>query len=295
MFKGALVNSNFIESATYSSTTDFGASNPYAIARKIGAHPEQIRMRFRFEISKNISRSVRRRLNPFSLFLVIALIAILPMACRHPGAIAQVSDPTSNAVGGGQPMTRAAYSLDWLVKNSPFVFLGRLTAIDVHRDSRGLVVSDNRFDVENTLIGTSPQKVVTLATFGGTLGNETFSASHTPEFVQGQTYVIFTDLARTTYNPITGDERGVFLVVNSEVYTYQGRAVAGVENGKFRFSSVVLEQYPGKPVREPTLSNPATTANPRVVGGVVSAQTLMSTARPMQLAEFSRLIVATKR
>jgi hypothetical protein len=175
------------------------------------------------------------------------------------------------------------------------VFVGRLTAIDVERDSRGLVVSHNRFEVENALIGASPQKVVTLTTFGGTIGNETFSASHTPEFVQGQTYVIFTDLARTTYNPITGDERGVFLVINSEVYTLAGRAIVGIQDGKFRFGSTILEKYPGGPSHEPGLVGPTNVGDPTVGGGVVSTQPIVPTARPMQLTEFSRLTVAAKR
>ena len=236
-----------------------------------------------------------RRLNPFPLFFALLLIAILLVACDKQKIVARVSDPDSSASGGGHPITRAPYSLDWLVKNSPFVFVGRLTAIDVERDSRGLVVSHNRFEVENALIGASPQKVVTLTTFGGTIGNETFSASHTPEFVQGQTYVIFTDLARTTYNPITGDERGVFLVINSDVYTLAGRAIVGIQDGKFRFGSTILEKYPGGPSREPGLVGPTNVGDPTVGGGVVSTQPIVPTARPMQLTEFSRLIVAAKR
>lgn len=239
-----------------------------------------------------LPRESGERLNHFLLFAAL-LLATLLAACGKPDSTPGVSDPAPSAAGGGQPMTREVYSLDWLVKNSPFVFVARLSAMDVERESRGLVVTRNRFEVENTLIGASPQKVVTLTTLGGTMGNETVSVSHTPEFVKGQTYVIFTDLARTTYNPITGDERGVFLVVNSEIFTYDGRAITGIEDGKFRFSSMMLDKYPGAPSREP---EPARATDPTVGGGVISAQTTVApVARPMQLTEFSELVMVKKR
>jgi hypothetical protein len=232
------------------------------------------------------------RLNCLTLLAVLLTTASLP-ACGRSDTDSKVADPVPSAAESGRPMTAEVNSFDWLVNNSPFVFVGRLSAKSVETDSRGLVVTRNRFDVENTLVGASPQKVVTLTTLGGTIGDETFSVSHMPEFVEGQTYVIFTDLARTTYNPITGDDRGVFLVANSEVYTYGGRAIAGVQDGKIRLSSVMLDRYPGANPREP---GPSDVGNPTVGGAVISAERVVVTAaRPIQLAEFSDLVLAARR
>jgi hypothetical protein len=227
----------------------------------------------------------------FGLILLASSLA----ACVERGTTAQVSDPAQGAEHTGTPIAREAYTLDWLVRSSPLIFVGRVTAADAETDARGLVVTRNRFEIVNTLAGAPPQNAVTLTTLGGTIGNETVRVSHTPEFVLGQTYVVFTDLARTTYDPITGDEGGVFRVVNSAVYTYDGRALAGIEDGRFRFSSVVLDPIPGDPSRERRPER-ATAADPIVTGGVVSPRTADAPAeRAMDLAEFSRIVRAARR
>jgi hypothetical protein len=227
------------------------------------------------------------------MFLVAMLLIASPLAgCRKPYPTAKVSDPASNGAGGGQPMSEEVYSLASLVKNSPHVFVAHLTAKKVETESRGLVVSRNRFEVENWLVGSSPEKSITLTTLGGTLGNETVRVSHMPEFVEGQTYIIFTDLTRTTYNPITANSGGVFLVVNSGIYTYEGRAIAGMDEGKFRFSSMVLDPRSGE--HSPQL-DATRIPNPTVGGGVTSAKaTIVQAAPAMQLVDFSRYVKAAK-
>jgi hypothetical protein len=230
--------------------------------------------------------------------LVVSLTIAAFAACDlrrmdSKGTSSEAADPGRNAVAISQPMTTEVNSLDWLVRNSPLVFVGRLSGKRAETASRGLIVTRNHFDVENILVGASPQKTLTLTTLGGAVGDEEVTVSHTPEFVEGRTYVIFTDPARTTYNPITGDEHGVFLVVNSDVYTYAGRAVTGVQNGRIRLGSAVLERHPAA---NSLLAGASVTGNPTVGGAVISAEpSVTRTQQTMQLAEFAREVVAARR
>ena len=238
----------------------------------------------------------RRFLILIPIVLVVLLALAVGMCFKRRGSSAtiavDVSDPAPASAQGGKPAPARAVTLDWLVANSPFIFVGRLSSTRAETDSRGLVITRNVFDVENALIGAGSQKAVTLTTLGGTIGDETFSVSDTPDFASGQTYLIFTDLARTTYDAVTGDEAGVFLIVNSEVYTYGGRAVVGVQDGRIRLGAVVLEQR-GAGTRSPVVSE---MNNPTVGGGVLAARTAIAeTARPLSLAEFTRFVMAARR
>jgi hypothetical protein len=232
------------------------------------------------------------------LTVLLVVFAALLTACHRKvpessSTSADVTDPQPSAAQSARPMPIKVNDLDWLVRNSPFVFVGRLTDKTAERDSRGLVVTRNRFAVEDAVVGGTPPATVTLTLLGGMLGNEEFTVSHTPDFVPGQRYMIFTDLQRTTYNPITADEHGVFLVVDSNVYTYDGRGVAGVQDGKLRFSSELLER---DLVRGPRPPGAYEVGNPTVGGGVISARrTAVTAARPMSVVEFSRLVRGVRR
>ena len=67
-----------------------------------------------------------------------------------------------------------------------------------------------------------------------------------PAFGKGQRYVIFTDPGRTVYNPITGNEHGVFLVEvgNTGVYSHEGIGISAVERGLLIFNGPVLKRRP---------------------------------------------------
>jgi hypothetical protein len=219
------------------------------------------------------------------------LIITVNLACKKPYS-SEVADPARNPLGGTPTPAVSPYNLGWLVSNSRFIFVGRLTSKSTKKDSQGRVFTSNVFEVQNTILGQAPGTAVTLSTFGGTIGDETFSASGMPEFVQGQTYLIFTDLARTTYNPVTGDQAGVFVVSNSEIYTYDGQGVAGVNNGLIQLSAARLDKQLTPGTRVDGASQPD---NPSVQGGVRAAKRAeVSEVRPIQQVEFSRLILAAR-
>lgn len=199
-------------------------------------------------------------------------------------------DPEPDAAAQDRPMDLHRQDLTWLLENSPLVFLGRLSDRRTGQDRRELIVTHNHFEIEDVLIGDFPERRITLTTLGGALGDETLRVSHMPEFAEGQRYLIFTDPSRTTYNPITGNENGVFLVTeDSGVYTYAGISVAGIENGIVQLGGETIEglfeQDPRGPVplRE----------NPQTEGEIVSAERTELPHRPaIRLEEFVRVLRA---
>lgn len=182
---------------------------------------------------------------------------------------AETADPRPDAERSAQPMTTEPTTLSSLVRSSPLVFLGRLRAQTAEKDAKGLIVTRNEFDVERVIAGASTDKAITLRVLGGTVDGETMSMSHMPEFSVDRRYIVFTDPRRTTYDPVTGDRLGVFVVVGDGVYTYDGRALLDVENGVLRTgrSAVSDANAPGTREREA-----AQAENPRTSGGIVSMQ-----------------------
>lgn len=180
------------------------------------------------------------------------------------------SDPAPNPSNRNKLVTLPANSLASLVRNSRLVFIGHLINQDVVRDKRGLIITRNHFQIEKTLVGSFNNKKITLTTLGGTLGGQTLSVSHLPVFEKGRRYVIFTDQNRTTYNPITGNEDGVFLIEPSDsgVYNYHGISVAGVEKGVIRLGRKVLIEHPQQNLRGPS----SQIKNPNIRGNIISVQ-----------------------
>jgi hypothetical protein len=190
-------------------------------------------------------------------------------------------------------MTLEVNNLDWLTRNSPLVFVGRLRARTAEKDAKGLFVTRNRFDIERVIAGSFADKTITLSVLGGTVGGETLKVSHMPVFTVDRRYMVFTDASRTTYNPITGNEHGVFLVIDDRVYTSDGRAVLGVDGGVLRTGTVVQRGVDPPATGERPSGQ---VDNPKTSGAVVSAQRASEAAEaPMPLEEFSRAVAAAAR
>lgn len=183
--------------------------------------------------------------------------------------------------------------LNWLVQNSPLIFVGRLSSQEASKDQRGLIITRNTFEAEKIIVGDTSEKTITLTTLGGTVGNETMNVSHMPVFAEGQRYIIFTDLKRTTYNPITENQAGVMLVgPDSGIYTYNGVAVSGVENGILQLSDLTLEVKAAKGTQ--TQKTSPQQQDPKTEGGVNSVtRTKPDTRKPVSLDQFIELIQRT--
>ena len=202
------------------------------------------------------------------------------------------ADPARDAAQSERPMALNVNDLRWLTGNSPFIFVGRLSSQNVEKDAKGLVITRNRFDVERVIFGESADKTITLTTLGGTTDGQSMRVSGMPQFMNGQRYVIFTDLKRTVYNPVTGNERGVFIVDDAGVYAYDGRALAGVENGLLLFSDESLGNFQtGKRYEKAAVAE-----EPKVSGNILSVQrAAVQAAKPMPLEAFARAILESAR
>jgi hypothetical protein len=189
-------------------------------------------------------------------------------------------------------MTIAVNNLSWLAANSPFVFVGRLSSRAIEQDVRGLIVTRNRFEVERVIVGEPSIRAVDLTIFGGSLDGLAMRVSHMPEFAPDQRYVIFTDLKRTVYNPVTGNQHGVFIVAGEAVYGYDGQALTGIDQGLLRFGEDAIDRpQPGHIVEGRAAAEP-----PKTTGNVVSAEPIEAErAAPMRLDDFLRAIAAAAR
>ena len=178
---------------------------------------------------------------------VVGIAALAAASCTRPdepsGARFASADPAEGAIKGDRPVVMASDSLEFLVANSPLVFLGEVVAQESFVDeARDLVVTRNVFAVKDVIVGEYPEDTITLNLLGGAVGDRVMRVSHLPEFEEGAQYVVFTDPARTTYNPVTANEHGVFQIDPSTatVYGAGGFAVTGVEDTRLVFGSYRL-------------------------------------------------------
>jgi hypothetical protein len=227
------------------------------------------------------------------LRLLLSLATLAAASCsRKPAVMEPNSDPAVDAATSTQVMKapgELTKNLGWLVANSPFVYVGHVTAQTSEKDSRGLIVTKNEFAVDRVIVGDASKKSVSLTTLGGSVGGIAMKASHMPEFSRDTTYLIFTDLTRTVYNPITGNEGGVFIVADSGVFSYDGLAIAGIENGLIQLDETSARRT--DPQRAAALAT-----DPKVDGAIMSVQRAeVGQRKALSLDEFSAAIRAALR
>jgi len=220
------------------------------------------------------------------------MTSLLALGCmlgcsRQPAQVESVSDPPVSAERSSLPMKSPAeftQDLNWLVANSPFIFVGRVESQSSEKDSRGMVVTRNEFVVERVIVGDASKKSVRLTTLGGATGDVAMRVSHMPEFMRDTRYLVFTDLARTVYNPITGNEGGVFIVNDTGVYSFDGHSIVAIENGMIQFGDASLNRAdPEKSV--------ARAEDPKVSGTIQSVQrTEPDQRKALSIDDFSTAI-----
>jgi hypothetical protein len=177
------------------------------------------------------------------------------------------ADPAADAAKGDRPVVMASDDLEFLVANSPLVFFGEVVEQESFLDAgRDLIVTRNVFAIKEVIVGDFSQDTLTLNLLGGAVGDRVMMVSHLPRFEEGGSYVVFTDPARTTYNPVTANEHGVFRVDPSteRVYGAGGFAVTGVEETRLVFGA---ERLPAR--GEQTAPAGAVAEQPETSGGIV--------------------------
>jgi len=147
-------------------------------------------------------------------------------------------------------MPFVANNLNWLARNSSLVFVGKLANQTSEKDNRDLIITRNVFDIERAIRGSYGRQQITLNTLGGTAGGVTMAVAEMPVFRRGLRYVVFTDPERTTYNPITGNQAGVFIVgPDNAVYGYGGLVLTNVSDGILQFGERTLKDALGPNAR----------------------------------------------
>ncbi|WP_165244431.1 hypothetical protein [Paludisphaera soli] len=224
---------------------------------------------------------------------------VIGLACGGQGADppapggegVESADPDAAAEGGGKPMTPPADDLEGLAAGSPFIFVGKVVAATPEMDRRGMIVTRNKFAVERVVVGDPATKDVTLTTLGGTIGERTLTASGMPAFAPERSYFVFTDLARTTYNPVTGNRRGVFRVERGVVYSYEGYPIVAVEEGRVREGDAAAELPGDGKARE---RGAVAADDPTTTGSIVSVRRADEGGRPgeepMRLDDFVKAV-----
>jgi hypothetical protein len=229
--------------------------------------------------------------------VLIPLLMGAQVSCQQPDSTADPVSSRDSRYASADPIPNATdkipervetNNLRWLVSNSPFIFVGRLSNKTVERDSRNLIITRNRFEVSDVIVGNQEENIVTLLVFGGTMGDESLSLPGMPQFEENHVYVIFTDLARTVYNPITGDQDGVFRVVDSLIYRYDGQGVIGVEDGTMQVGGKVLPETYSLELKAFALTD-----NPTVSGSIVSVERAApESGAVIRLDDFKRAVLA---
>lgn len=227
-------------------------------------------------------------MRPSRLFLIVALV-FLAGCSPDEGPQFASNDPAPDARNRNEPMSLHQNDLRWLVENSTLVFTGRLRGKDVERDERGLVITRNHFGIEQILLGSLDEDNLTLTTLGGTLGQQSMQVSHMPVFEETYQYVIFTDPNRTTYDPVTGNQEGVFLVSSDSlgIYNYDGIGLVAVDEGILRFGEQIFPDKFGQDPRGPVPVD----ENPKAEGDVLTLErTDHTTESVLSLDQFIEIV-----
>src|SRR5215475_10964553 len=70
------------------------------------------------------------------------------------------ADPGQDAEKNGRPIVLHTNDLNWLVQNSPLIFVGHLSSQESSKDQRGLIITRNTFEAEKIIIGDTSQKTI---------------------------------------------------------------------------------------------------------------------------------------
>ena len=196
------------------------------------------------------------------------------------GSLAAQTAPTAEPRNGTTTAESAADlnsdligTFGQMAKAAPVVIRGTVLSKSTRLDSRRLIVTDTKFRVDEVISGNFRRGELTLTTLGGRLGNEELEVGHMPQFAVGKNYIVFADPNRETYDPVVGNESGVFQVAaNGEVLTYHGARVVGLSGDNLQIGAVMPE------------GDLAVTPGPRNAGEPIVSGGIRATSAPSQIA-----------
>jgi hypothetical protein len=133
------------------------------------------------------------------------------------------------------------YTLHQLFAASDLVFLGTLAKMYCFRDRDGAIKTSLTYETSQIFKGDESCKEVEFAIYGGKLpSGEAHYIVEMPEFMTGDTDIVFLIDDRRLYCPIAGWHQGRFKVVDDEttgrrvVMDYQGHCITHLDQGTIR-------------------------------------------------------------
>jgi hypothetical protein len=224
---------------------------------------------------------------------------LLLIGCPKPGdngdgdqKIFASADPSPQLEESSKPIIIMNDDLQWLVSNSPLIFIGSIENQDTDIDKNRLIFTNNVFALKEIIIGKYNNKEIAIKTLGGTYKNEVMNVSHMPIFYRGLEYIIFMDPARKTYSPVTANEAGIFIVDSGVVYTYSGQSLVGIKNNKILTGIKKIELPDDRKTSGEKAINTTTpkTSTPDLKIETIDERDIARSERPLRLAEFIEYI-----
>ena len=232
--------------------------------------------------------------------LLISVVLLAGLSCgktQEPPRPSEFesADPTEEMKGSSRVTEFSFDNLEWLAQNSTLVFVGSIVNQEVKRDERDLIITRNHFQLKKVLAGEYGEKALVLTTLGGTLTDRTLRVAQMPQFVEGFDYIVFTDPARTTYDPVTGNQNGVFILnpADNGVYNYNGIGIVGAEDGRLLLGREYLDMKTGVT----SAAHAEIDEDPEAKGEIVSIERDTRTAKMnvMTLEDFQALVLEYSR
>ena len=108
------------------------------------------------------------------------------------------------------------------IEQTQFIFLGRVIGLEsFHSDSGQFILTRYTFQVEESIKGAEAERLE-IVEYGGTVGDETLTVSHSPGYGLNQEYLVFCYVDPLRQNRTLGGSLGRFAVLQDQ----QGKRVA---------------------------------------------------------------------
>ena len=101
---------------------------------------------------------------------------------------------------------------DDLVAEAEQVFIGTIADSSSRYTGRGIIVTDYRFDVVETIKGSVPAGLITITMLGGKVGQVELTIPGAPTFRAGIRYLLFVAGNGTVIFPTVGGTQGIFQI-----------------------------------------------------------------------------------
>ena len=109
------------------------------------------------------------------------------------------------------------------IEQTEFIFLGKVIALEsFHSDNGQFILTRYTFQVEESIKGAAEAERLEIVEYGGTVGDETVTVSHSPQYGLNREYLVFCYVDPLRQNRTLGGPLGRLAVLQDQ----QGKRVA---------------------------------------------------------------------